>query len=63
MEYKSSAPEQVVCPLVDELLPAIDCIVFQDIANGLLKERNMPDRYKEKPNWREICAKCKWHNY
>jgi hypothetical protein len=56
-------PKEILCPLVDEMLRADDCIPFQDISNGLIKERNMPDKFKIKPDWRSICQDCKWQNF
>ena len=58
-----NSPEQVKCPLVDRMIFDIDCIETSDVARGLLKSDRMPDEYKAKPNWREICVSCKWHNY
>ena len=53
----------VKCPLVDELIENIDCIENRDAVDGMIKKDNVPDRFKAKVDWKEICKKCKWHNY
>lgn len=53
----------VKCPLVDELIENIDCIENRDAVDGMIKKDNVPDRFKTKVDWKEICKKCKWHNY
>lgn len=55
--------EQVMCPLVDRMISAAECIENADVVRGMIKPDTMPEEYKEKPDWREICAKCKWYNY
>ena len=32
-------------------------------SDGNLVEDCLPICYKQKENWRDICKKCKWHNY
>lgn len=54
---------QVMCPLVDELIEDIDCIENREIADDNLIESCLPERFKKKDNWKEICKKCQWHNY
>lgn len=57
-------PERVKCPLVDyEEIDDIDCIENTDIAAGMIKDDNMPEKFKKYPDWKEICQKCKWHDY
>lgn len=53
----------VMCPLVDEKIEDIDCIENRDVVDDMLIEDGMPSRFKQKENWRDICKKCKWHNY
>lgn len=53
----------VLCPLVDEMIEDIDCIENRDVVDGMIVESSLPDKYKRKENWREICENCKWHNY
>jgi hypothetical protein len=31
--------------------------------NRDLKESSIPEQYKEKENWKEICKKCKYSKY
>ena len=38
------------------------CIENIDIAEGLIKEENMPNRFKEKDDWRKICLECERHD-
>jgi len=56
-------PDFVLCPLVDENIEPIDCIENSDAVDGILKKETVPKRFKKKPNWEEICEKCKWHGY
>ena len=44
------APDFVMCPLVDEEVEAIDCIVNSDAVDRILKKDVIPE-------------KCKWHGY
>lgn len=55
--------KEVMCPLVDEMIEDVDCIENADVADQMLTDHGMPERYKRKENWREICKQCKWHNY
>jgi len=50
--------EFVRCPLVDEMIEAIDCIENRD-----LKESSIPIKFKKKENWKTICEKCEYYNY
>lgn len=53
----------VFCPLVNANIENIDCIENRDVVDEMIIDDSMPDKYKQKENWREICKKCKWHNY
>ncbi|WP_162610626.1 hypothetical protein [Blautia sp. An249] len=53
----------VFCPLVDRKIEDIDCIENRDVVDGMLVESSLPDEYKRKINWKDICRKCQWHNY
>ena len=53
----------VMCPLVDEMIEDIDCIENADVADKMITEQNMPEKFKKKEKWRDICKNCKWHNY
>lgn len=58
-----AGPNYVRCPLVDRKIEAIDCIENSDAVDGMLKKDSVPNCYKEKADWEEICKKCEWHNY
>lgn len=53
----------VFCPLVDKMIEDIDCIENRDVVEGMIIESALPDKYKKKENWKNICKNCKWHNY
>lgn len=53
----------VFCPLVDRKIEDIDCIENRDIVDGMIVETSLPEEYKEKKDWKDICRKCSWHNY
>ena len=53
----------VFCPLVDRKIEDIHCIENRDVVDGMLVESSLPDEYKRKINWKDICRKCQWHNY
>ena len=57
------SPDFVMCPLVEEESESIDCIENSDAVDGTLRKNSVPERFKEKPGWEEICKKCKWHDY
>lgn len=52
-----------MCPILKEEIEDIECIETVDAIEGILKEEVIPDKFKEKENWKDICRKCKWHNY
>nr|DAH61800.1 MAG TPA: putative integral membrane zinc-ribbon metal-binding protein [Caudoviricetes sp.] len=54
---------KVLCPLVDDAIEDVDCIENRDVVDGMIVEEALPDKYKQKCGWKEICKKCKWHNY
>lgn len=53
--------DTISCPLVDASITSADCIENVDVVDGLIVEESMPDRYKVKEDWKEICRKCKFH--
>lgn len=55
--------DYVHCPLVDELIVDIDCIENRDIVDNMIQESCLPNKYKAKENWANICKNCKWHNH
>ena len=50
--------DKITCPLVDKHISPVDCM-----ENRAIKDRYIPDEYKQKHDWKEICKKCKYHNY
>lgn len=54
--------DNMICPLINELIDAGECIENQDIVDMFVKDIHLPLKYKEKENWREICKNCKYHN-
>ena len=64
MEYNNrETVTEVFCPLVDAIIEDIDCIENRDIIDGFFKMSCLPDKYKVKKDFTEICKNCKWHNY
>ena len=55
--------DRVMCPLVEEMIENIDCIENSDAVDGLIKKSSVPDRFKRKPEWENICRVCQWNNY
>ncbi len=55
--------DNILCPLVDTLINIGDCIENIDVVDGLITESSLPDQYKQKENWKEICKNCKYHEY
>ena len=51
------------CPLVDREIEDIDCVENRDAVDDMIAESSVPDEYKRKENWKDICKKCSWHNY
>ncbi len=50
------------CPLTDNTIDPIDCIENIDIIDGFISdESHIPDEFKGKPDYKEICKKCKYH--
>lgn len=52
----------MMCPLVDDQIDEIDCLENTDIIDGFISdESHIPDYFKIKPDYKEICKKCKYH--
>lgn len=56
-------PDFVMCPLVGHKIENIDCIENSDAVDGMIKKDSVPERFKVKSDWEEICKNCKWHGY
>lgn len=63
VEVLKNMGNKIPCPLVDEKITPGDCIENIDIVDGLIIESSLPDQYKQKENWKEICKNCKYHEY
>lgn len=55
---ETGTAEKVKCPLVDDWIDDIDCLENQGIS-----EAYIPQKFKQKPNWKEICKKCPFRDY
>lgn len=50
------------CPLIDNVIDSGDCLEITDIIDEMFgSESDIPDRFKAKPDYKEICKKCKNH--
>ena len=50
--------ERINCPLVDDKITPVECMENRDI-----KEEFIPEKFKQKNDWKEICRNCKYYNY
>lgn len=48
----------IICPLISESISPVDCMENRDT-----KEESIPERFKAKPDWKEICKNCKYQEY
>ena len=53
--------ERFMCPLIDDEIRFDDCDENQLYADGLFKPDFLPEKYKSKRDWREICLRCPRH--
>lgn len=58
MEDRYFNEENVLCPLIDGIITPVDCMENREI-----REESIPDKFKHKPNWKEICKNCKYYEY
>ena len=58
MEDRHSNEEMAFCPLIDDYTTPVDCM-----ENRETREETIPTKFKQKPNWEEICKNCKYQNY
>ncbi|MEG1106609.1 MAG: hypothetical protein RSB90_07410 [Eubacterium sp.] len=54
-------PDYVACPLSDATIDAGLCVVIQDVSGGVLTEEVLPNEFKKKDDWKQICKRCKWY--
>ena len=50
--------QEVLCPLINEWIENYVCV-----ENQAIREDWIPDKFKQKPNWREICNQCPFQDY
>ena len=50
--------ERVRCPLVDEDITPIECMENRDI-----REESIPERFKQKKDWKDILPKIQLRDY
>jgi hypothetical protein len=50
--------EKIKCPLTDDWEQDVDCMENQSVINSAI-----PERFKKKKNWKEICQKCPFRDY
>ena len=58
MENRYYNEEKVFCPLIDDYTTPVDCMENREI-----KEESIPEKFKQKTNWREICKNCKYQGF
>lgn len=49
--------DEIFCPLVEENITIDDCMENREI-----REASIPQKYKQKENWKDICKNCKYHD-
>jgi len=50
------------CPLVDRDIESGDCLEITEVVDEMVgNESYIPDEFKKKNNYKEICKKCKQH--
>ena len=52
----------LICPLVNKEIDEIDCLENMDIVDEFISdESHIPEEFKIKPDYKDICKKCKFH--
>ena len=54
---------KIKCPLIDGEIEIIECIVNIDCISGMIKIENMPDKFKVKKDYKNICKNCRYHDF
>lgn len=50
------------CPLIDNSIEAGDCLEISEVVDEMICDDSfLPDKFKVKSNYKEICKKCKNH--
>lgn len=55
---ESGIAKKVKCPLTDDWEQDIDCMENQSVIDS-----SIPERFKKKKDWKEICKQCPFRNY
>ena len=55
--------DNIYCPMADKFIGVGECVENVDIVDSLIVENSSPAEYKQKSEWKEICKKCKYHEY
>ena len=64
MTDSNMIPEnKIKCPLIDEEIEIIECIVNSDCISGMIKTENIPDKFKIRKDYKNICKNCEYHNF
>ena len=60
MEDKELYPldDYIFCPLVDEKIDCVDCM-----ENRYTCDSSIPEKYKRKKDWKDICNNCGYSEY
>ncbi len=48
----------ILCPLVEREIDAVDCMENRDT-----QESFIPEEFKKKNDWKELCKACQYNNY
>ena len=48
--------DRILCPLINNYIDIVDCMENRDT-----REESIPQKFKVKEKWKEICKKCKYH--
>lgn len=59
MEYD----DRVMCSLIDDKIDPMECVDVVDCVLNPLFLNSLPEKYKAKENFKDICKQCKWHCY
>lgn len=55
--------DNIYCPMIDDYIDIADCIENVDVVDGLIVESSLPQKYKKKKEWKDICKQCKYYDY
>ncbi len=58
MENNPNNNRDIICPLIDDWTSFVDCMENRDT-----KADYIPDKFKNKPNWKDICKNCQYSKY